>query len=108
MMLLKKHPPSHSEKIPIVTACSLSIDEDGHLSNTGNPLSFISNLFHSNLKFTYLRVFPCKTPGRTLPTLKIILVHMGPEDPSNRKKNPLFFKFFKLSEIAKRFQKFKS
>ena len=85
MMLLTKHPLSHSEKI---AACSLSINKDGHLNNTGNPLSFISNLFHSNLKFTYLHVFPCKTSGRTLPTLKVILMHMGPEGPSNRKTLP--------------------
>ena len=36
------------------------------------------------------------------------VIHMGPEDPSNRKKIPIIFIKAKFSEIARRFQKCKS
>ena len=68
MMLLTKHPLSHYEKITIVTACSLSINKDGHLNNTGNPLSFISNLFQKSWKVLMV-VF--------LRKLKVAQTHLG-------------------------------
>ena len=70
MMLLTKHPLSHSEKITIVTACSLSINKDGHLNNTGNPLSFISNLFSKKLQSLNGRIFK-EVEGCTKAPLKL-------------------------------------
>ena len=37
-----------------------------------------------------------------------VIHHMGPEDPSNRKKTPIFFVDAKFSQIARGFQKSKS
>ena len=54
------------------------------------------------------RVRPAARPVTDFQAAAVCLDHMGPEDPSNRKKIPIFFVDAKFSQIARGFQKWKS